>query len=83
MKCNPHPAVLRCLVDLGVGFDCATKYEIETILNLGVSPNDIIFANPIKVVNHICFANENGVAYTTFDSLSELQKCKEHYPIAK
>ncbi|KAK5016459.1 Ornithine decarboxylase, partial [Cryomyces antarcticus] len=43
VKCNPDPQVLRLLAGLGTGFDCASKAEIEQVLNMGVDPSRIIY----------------------------------------
>ena len=56
MKCNYDPTLLRTLASLGTGFDCASKQEIVTILNLGVDPSRIIYANPCKQNSHIRLA---------------------------
>ena len=48
--------LLQTLVSLGTGFDCASKQEIVTILNLGVDPSRIIYANPCKQNSHIRLA---------------------------
>jgi diaminopimelate decarboxylase len=48
VKCNPDPQVLRLMMQLGLGFDCASKNEIETVLNLGADPDRIIYAQPCK-----------------------------------
>lgn len=53
MKCNEDPVLLSLLSHLGAGFDCASKGEIKQILGLGVSPSDIVFANPCKQTSHI------------------------------
>lgn len=47
MKCNPDHEVLRLLAALGTGFDCASKQEIEQVLNIGVDPSRIIYAQPV------------------------------------
>ena len=57
--------------------------EIQTILNLGVAPSRIIFANPCKQKSHIRYAAEKGVALMTFDNEAELEKVKQIYPEAK
>ena len=57
IKCNTDPILLRCLVDLGTGFDCASKSEIKTMLDLGVQARDIVFANPCKPQSHIKLGN--------------------------
>ena len=57
--------------------------EIDTVLNLGVVPDRIIYANPCKLISHLRFAADKGVKMLTFDSESELYKIKEHFPGAK
>ena len=75
--------LLKLLAYLGVGFDCASKNEIQKILDLGVSPDRIIFANPCKQASYIKYANKMGVDLMTFDNENELYKIKEHHPNAK
>jgi len=84
LKCNPHPVLLRTLRALGVGFDCASKNEIQTVLNgLQICSSKIIFANPCKPVNHLLYAKQNGVDLMTFDNKQELIKIKKHHPSAR
>lgn len=83
VKCNPDPMILQELTALGAGFDCASKTEIESVLKLGVEPEDIIFANPIKTVHDLQYAKEKGIAKMTADNAAELQKIKENFPEAE
>lgn len=84
MKCNPHPAIVRTLRALGIGFDCASKAEIQTIVEeLRVHPSKVIFANPCKPPTHLQYARARGVELMTFDNAPELEKIKKHYPNAK
>jgi ornithine decarboxylase len=80
VKCNPEPAVLRLLASLGAGFDCASKAELEAVLNLGVPRDRIIFAHPCKRASDLRFARDAGVELTTFDTASELHKIAAAYP---
>ena len=48
--------------------------EIEMVLNLGASRDDVIYAHPCKPPAHIKYAAANGINLTTFDTVSELQK---------
>lgn len=57
--------------------------EIDTILELGVAPERIIYANPCKQVSHIKYAARKGVSMMTFDNELELVKVKKHVPSAK
>ena len=83
VKCNNDPAILQTLALLGTGFDCASRAEIEQVLQMGVSPERIIFANPCKIKSHVMFAKQNKVAMMTFDDEHELEKIKKIYPEAK
>lgn len=80
VKCNNEPALLTKLANLGANFDCASLLEIDTVLNLGISPNQIIFANPCKAISHIKHAAAVGVNFTTFDSKLEVDKIKKWHP---
>ena len=83
MKCNPDPYVLRLLAALGTGFDCASNGEIKQILELGVSPERIIFANPCKATSFIRSSAKAGVDMMTFDNTDELYKIARTHPGAK
>lgn len=83
IKCNTDTMLLKLLAFLGAGFDCASKNEIQRVLDLGVSPDRIIFANPCKQASFIKYAYKMGVNYMTFDNEHELYKIKENHPNAK
>ncbi|KAL2040154.1 hypothetical protein N7G274_007057 [Stereocaulon virgatum] len=83
IKCNPNPEVLRLLAELGTGFDCASKAEIEMVLDLGVDPSRIIYAQPCKTKSYVRYAAEKGVKQMTFDNTDELYKIKRFYPTAE
>ncbi|KAG0321287.1 hypothetical protein BGZ99_004028 [Dissophora globulifera] len=83
MKCNPDPMVMRLLASLGAGFDCASKNEIQSVLNLGVEPSRIIYANPCKQNSFVKYAYMNNVRMMTFDNAEELHKIKRFHPDAQ
>jgi ornithine decarboxylase len=83
VKCNTTPIVVELLASLGIGFDCASKAEIDTILDAGVSPNKIIYANPCKTKSFIEHAANVGVNVMTFDNELELYKVRQSHPNAK
>ncbi|KAJ5795019.1 hypothetical protein N7457_001618 [Penicillium paradoxum] len=83
VKCNSDPTFLKVLAELGTGFDCASIEEIRTVLNLGVDPARILFANPCKAPAAVAFAREAGVLRTTFDNIDELDTIKTHMPEAQ
>lgn len=82
IKSNPDIKIIRLLAELGCNFDCASKSEIGTILNIVEDGERIIFANPCKTPSHLVYAKENNVRLMTFDCKEELLKIKEHYPEA-
>lgn len=79
VKCNDSEIVLKVLATLGTGFDCASKRELQMILDLGVGPERIVFAHPTKQISHIVFARKVGVKKMTFDNFDELMKIKMLY----
>lgn len=83
IKCNTDPMLLKLLAYLGAGFDCASKNEIQQVLDLGVSPHRIIFANPCKQASYIKYAYKMGVDTMTFDNEFELYKIKDYHPKAR
>lgn len=83
VKCCPDDVMIEELAALGTGFDCATSAEIEAVLAKGVSPRDIIFANPIKTFPDLEYARKVGVTKMTFDNADELHKINSHHPEAE
>ncbi|KAL9544774.1 hypothetical protein MBANPS3_007455 [Mucor bainieri] len=83
IKCNPDPMVVRLLASLGCGFDCASKQEIQQVLDVGVHPSRIIYANPCKQASFIRYSAQHNVSRMTFDNAEELFKIKKHYPNAE
>lgn len=83
MKCNPNPEVIRLLAALGTGFDCASKAEIDEVLNAGVDPSRIIYAQPCKTKSYVRHAAQQGVKQMTFDNSDELYKTKALFPDAE
>lgn len=74
VKACPHPAVLRRLVDLGVGFDVASAQELRDVLAAGADPADISYGHPVKPRAHVETAYAAGVRRFTADATAELAK---------
>jgi len=83
IKCNSTPEIVRELANLGSNFDCASPAEIQQVLDLGVEPERILYANPCKRMEDIRFARKNNVMRTTFDSVCELKKIAAEFPRMK
>ena len=75
--------MLRLLAELGTGFDCASKAEIDQVLSIGVDPSRIVYAQPCKTKSYIRYAAQREVKQMTFDNADELYKIKQLYPNAE
>ncbi|XP_077260254.1 ornithine decarboxylase 2-like [Temnothorax americanus] len=83
IKVNPDPTVIKVLAALNACFDCASKKEIEQVMQHGVHGDQIIFALPTKHPSHIEYAKRMNVKQMTVDSENELYKIKYIFPEAK
>ncbi|NSW75411.1 MAG: type III PLP-dependent enzyme [Candidatus Atribacteria bacterium] len=83
VKANPHPLVVKTLANLGSSFDVASAQEIALVLEQGVAPQRMIFANTIKRREALRYAREKGVSLLTYDNEEELRKIRTVYPEAK
>lgn len=84
MKCNPNPVIIELLAELGASFDCASKTEIQHILDVtGGDASRIIYANPCKYISHLLYAKEHNVNMMTFDCEEELYKIRDNHPGAR
>ncbi|XP_036602476.1 antizyme inhibitor 2-like [Trichosurus vulpecula] len=83
VKCNNSLSVLRVLANLGTGFDCASRGELEQVLSMGVAPTRIIYANTCKQISHLQYAASHGVQLMTFDCEEELGKVAKFHPTAR
>lgn len=45
VKATPNPAIMKTLIDLGCGFDCASIAELTMCAKLGVTGNEIMFSS--------------------------------------
>src|SRR5262245_32497843 len=48
VKANPHPAVLRALIEEGASFEIASPAELDLLLSLGVRAEEVYYSNPVK-----------------------------------
>jgi ornithine decarboxylase len=83
VKANSNPHVIEVLAAAGLGFDVASVAEIESVLEAGVSPDRLIYANTMKRNEAIEFACRHKVNLMTFDSEYELAKIARHAPGAR
>jgi len=83
VKANPNDEVVALLRDLGSYFDVATRYELDQLLRLGVSPDRMSFGNTIKKEKDIAYFYEKGIRLFVTDSLSDVDKLSRAAPGSK
>ncbi|XP_006862196.1 PREDICTED: arginine decarboxylase isoform X3 [Chrysochloris asiatica] len=83
VKCNSSPGVLKVLAELGLGFSCANKAEMELIQQIGVPASKIIYTNPCKQITQIKYAAKHGIRLLSFDNEMELAKVARSHPSAR
>ncbi|KAM4872422.1 antizyme inhibitor 2 isoform 1-T1 [Thomomys bottae] len=83
VKCNGSLGVLKVLAELGLGFSCANKAEMELVQHIGVPASKIIYTSPCKQIAQIRYAAEHGVQLLSFDNEMELEKVVRSHPSAK
>ena len=80
VKANPDFAVLSLLRDLGSYFDIASIYELNDVLELGVSPERLSFGNTIKKARHVHEAYKKGVRLFASDSEADIRNLAKEAP---
>ncbi|PKL05704.1 MAG: ornithine decarboxylase [Spirochaetae bacterium HGW-Spirochaetae-9] len=83
VKANPDDAVVSLLAELGSSFDVATRYELDQLLRLGVSPDRMSFGNTIKKEKDIAYFYEKGVRLYATDSITDIDKIARAAPGSK
>ncbi|KRZ89623.1 Ornithine decarboxylase [Trichinella sp. T8] len=86
VRCNGNEALLQILNRLGLSFECKSKAcvaEIESVMKVGVSPEEILYANPCKTAKQVQHAMMRSVRKLVFDNEDELYKVKRFFPTAE
>jgi ornithine decarboxylase len=83
VKSNPGSHIIKTLAEEGSCFDVASDGEMIQLTNLGIAPEKIIYANPVKTRSGLMTAQKVGVNQFTFDSESEIGKIAEYVPAGK
>ena len=83
VKANPAVEVLELLRDLGSCFDIASRYELDRVLALGITPDRISFGNTIKKAADIRYFYEKGVRLFATDSEGDLRNIAKEAPGAR
>ncbi|XP_054157768.1 ornithine decarboxylase-like [Oppia nitens] len=83
VKANPSQQLLKVLIELGVGFDCASQYEMQRLIGLGAKPESIIFANTCKTRESLKYSRDSGIRLMTVDCLDDLYDIQSMHSDAK
>lgn len=79
-KCFSNAEVVKAIDSLIDGYDVASEGECRDLVDLGVSGDRLLFANPVKIPGHVSYAHKIGVKGFTFQSADELDKIAELAP---
>jgi ornithine decarboxylase len=81
VKCNNNQNILNIFNQNKVNFDCASKLEIQQVIQMPMYKKDkIIFANPVKIPHELKYAHNKEINFMTADSHQELQKIAKYAP---
>jgi ornithine decarboxylase len=80
VKANPAPEVLNLLAGLGCSFDIASRYELDLVMSLGVTPDRISYGNTIKKAVDVRYAYEKGVRVFASDSEMDVRRIAREAP---
>ena len=80
VKANPIDEVVSLLHKLGSHFDVATRFELDQLLRLGVSPEKMSFGNTIKKERDIAYFYSKGVTLFATDSFEDIEKIARAAP---
>ncbi|MFH2116075.1 MAG: type III PLP-dependent enzyme [Spirochaetota bacterium] len=83
VKANPHDEVVSLLRDLGSCFDVATRYELDQLLRLNVTPDRMSYGNTIKKEKDIAYFYDKGVRLFATDSFEDVDKIARAAPGSK
>lgn len=77
IKANANPELLRIIRDAGMGVDCVSGGEVERALEVGFSPEGIVFAGVGKSDREIRLALKAGISCFNVESLPEMEVINE------
>ncbi|MDP2172371.1 MAG: type III PLP-dependent enzyme [Candidatus Cloacimonadaceae bacterium] len=83
VKANPSDDIILLLESLGSNFDIASRFELDQMLRLGISPDRLSYGNTIKKKSDIKYFYERGVELFATDSENDLLNIAEVAPGAK
>ncbi|MGB0467129.1 MAG: type III PLP-dependent enzyme [Pontibacterium sp.] len=83
VKANPADEVIELLAQLGACFDIASIYELDKVMQFGVSPDRMSYGNTIKKARDIAYFHSKGISLFATDSEPDLRNIAKHAPGAR
>ncbi len=83
VKANPAPQVVSLLADLGSNFDIASRWELDSVMALGVETERLSYGNTIKKAKDVAYFFERGVRMFATDSKEDLKNIAKFAPGSK
>ena len=80
VKANPEKKIIALLAELGASFDLASRYELDLVLSLGITPDRLSYGNTIKKAKDIAYFYEKGVRMFATDSREDLKHIASFAP---
>ena len=77
IKANANPELLRIIKQAGMGVDCVSGGEVARALEVGFSPDGIVFAGVGKSDREILTALKAGISCFNVESLPEMEVINE------
>jgi len=82
LKACPLNEIATMLNSMGSHFDIASRYELDQVLSLGVSPENIFYGNTIKKEEDIAYFWSKGVKTFATDCENDVRKIARVAPAA-
>ncbi len=73
VKANANPRLLKIISSYGFGADCVTFNEIDSAINAGFAPSEIVFAGVGKTDRDIEAALKAGIMCFNCESIAEIE----------
>ncbi|XP_026747429.1 ornithine decarboxylase 2-like [Trichoplusia ni] len=80
MQANDTEMMLKLGMACSLNFSCSSPFEVYKLRYHNISPESILYTIPSKMADHMKYARDSKIKYTTFDSSEELRKLKEYWP---
>jgi diaminopimelate decarboxylase len=74
LKANPHPAIVRALVEAGCRAEVSSPGELEVALAAGAHPGDVLCTGPAKTRGELDGALARGVRWFSVESPQDLAR---------